>query len=77
MKGDWITLLDKDLIFIQVEQNDEPIVKLGKKNIFHTLKEMLKIHHSNYIQIILRTTGKKTKDLIYEQFELQSYLSHP
>ena len=61
MKGDWITLLDKDFIFIQVEQNYEPIVKLGKKNIFHILKERLEIQHSNYIQILSRTIGKKLK----------------
>ena len=59
VKGDWITLLAKDFIFIQVEQNDEQIVKLGNKNIFYTLKEKLKTLHSNYTQITSRTTGRK------------------
>ena len=42
VKGDWITLLAKDFNFIKVEQNDEQIMRIGKKGYFAEKKKCWK-----------------------------------
>ena len=76
VKGDWITLLAKDFNFIQVEQNDEHIMRLGKKEYSSYIKR--KVENSAFKLYLnhIRNNKKKTKDIFYEQFELQPYFTH-
>ena len=76
VKGDWITLLAKDFNFIQVEQNDEHIMRLGKKEYSSYIKR--KVENSAFKLYLnhIRNNRKKTKDIVYEQFELQPYFTH-
>jgi hypothetical protein len=77
VKGDWIHLLAQDFEFIQEEQKDDEIVKLGKKEYFRHIKSKVEnaafLLYSNH----MRNNRKKTKDIVYESFELQKYFSHP
>ena len=77
VKGDWIRLLAQDFEFIQEEQKDEEIVKVGKKEYYSHIKSKVEnaafLLYSNHI----RNNRKKTKDIVYESFELQKYFSHP
>ena len=54
VKGDWIRLLAQDFEFIQEEQKDDEIVKLGKKEYFRHIKSKVEnaafLLYSNHIR---------------------------
>jgi hypothetical protein len=75
LKGDWIHLIQKDYEFIQEDLNDDFLKSIPKDIFLKQVKEKVtKAAFKSYL--LLKETNKtKMKQLTYDKFQMQEYLS--